>query len=62
VEQIDASVVGMEDSPREAIKQMATSDVRPIEDQAIEDKDSQAVAAPFSVDVLDVDVQHTPAG
>jgi hypothetical protein len=61
VEQIDANVVGKEDLPREAIKQMATGDVRPIEDQATEEEDSQAVAAPISADVLDVDVQHTPA-
>jgi hypothetical protein len=60
VEQIDANVVGKEDLPREAIKQMATGDVRPIKDQATEE-DSQAVAAPISTDVLDVDVQHTPA-
>jgi hypothetical protein len=40
VEQIDASVVGKEDLPREAIKQMATGDVRSIEDQAIEEEDS----------------------
>jgi hypothetical protein len=60
VEQIDASVVGKEDPPQEAIKQMATGDVRQIEDQAIEE-DSQTVAAPFSADVLDEDVQHMPA-
>jgi hypothetical protein len=56
VEQIDASVVGKEDPPQEAIKQMATSDVRQIEDQATEEEDSQTVAAPFSADILDVDV------
>jgi transposase InsO family protein len=61
VEQIYASVVGKEDPPCETIKQMATDDVRPIEDQAIEEEDSQAVAAPISADVLDVDVQHMPA-
>jgi hypothetical protein len=61
VEQIDASVVGKEDLPREAIKQMATGDIRPIEEQATEE-DSQAIAAPISADVLDVDVQHMPAG
>jgi hypothetical protein len=40
VEQIDASFVGKEDPPREVIKQMSTNDVRPIEDQAIEEEDS----------------------
>jgi hypothetical protein len=40
VEQIDASFVGKEDPPREVIKQMSTGDVRPIEDQAIEEEDS----------------------
>jgi hypothetical protein len=40
VEQIDASVVGKEDLPRKATKQMAAGDVRPIEDQATEEEDS----------------------
>jgi hypothetical protein len=40
VEQIDASVVGKDDLPQEAIKQMATGNVRPIEDQATEEEDS----------------------
>jgi hypothetical protein len=56
VEQIDASVVGKEDPPCEAIKKMATGDVRIIEDQAIEEEDSQAIVAPIFADVLDVDV------
>jgi hypothetical protein len=62
VEQIDASVVGKKDPPREAIKQMVTGDVKPIEDQATEEEDSQAIAALIFADVLDVDVQHTPTG
>ena len=37
VEQVDLDVVGKEELPCEAIKQMATSDVRPVE--AIEEED-----------------------
>ena len=39
VEQVDSSVVGKEDPPCEAIKQMAIGDIRPQEDQATDDED-----------------------
>jgi hypothetical protein len=35
VEQVDSSVVGKEDPPCKAIKQLAIGDIRPQEDQAI---------------------------
>jgi hypothetical protein len=52
VEQVDLSVVGKEDPPCKAIKQMAICDVRPREDQASDDEDPQATATPISTDVL----------
>jgi hypothetical protein len=58
-EQVDSSVVGKEDPYCEAIKQLAIDDIRPQEDQATEEEDPQAVAAPISADVLDAKVQHT---
>ncbi|XP_066334532.1 uncharacterized protein [Miscanthus floridulus] len=61
-EQVDSSVVGKEDPPCEAIKQLAIGDIRPQEDQAAEEEDPQAAAAQISADVLDAEVQHTPAG
>jgi hypothetical protein len=62
VEQVDSSVVGKEDPPCEAIKQLAIGDIRPQEVQATDEEDPQAVAAQDSADVLDDQVQHTPAG
>jgi hypothetical protein len=59
-EQVDSSIVGKEDPPCKAIKQLAIGDIRPQEDQATEEEDPQAVAAPISADVLDAEVQHTP--
>jgi hypothetical protein len=53
VEQVDSSVVGKEDPPCEAIKQLAIGDIRPQEDQATEEEGPQAVAAPISAGVLD---------
>jgi hypothetical protein len=52
VEQVDSSVIGKEDPPCEAIKQMAIGDIRPQEDQATDEEDPQAVAAPIFTDVL----------
>ena len=37
---VDSSVVGKEDPPCEAIKQMAIGDIRPQEDRATNDEDS----------------------
>ena len=45
VEQVDSSVVEKEDPPCEVIKQIAIGDIRPEEDQAIDDENPQAVAA-----------------
>ena len=42
VEQVDSSVVGNEEPPCEAIKQMAIGDIRPQEVQAIEEEAPQA--------------------
>jgi hypothetical protein len=61
-EQVDSSVVGKEDPPCEAIKQLAIGNIRPQEDQATEEEDPHAVATPISADVLDAEVQHTPVG
>jgi hypothetical protein len=38
-EQVDSSVVGKDDSPCEAIKQLAIGDIRPQEGQATEEED-----------------------
>jgi hypothetical protein len=61
VEQVNSSVVEREDPPCEAIIQLAIGDIRPQEDQATEEEDPQAIAAPIFANVLDADVQHTPA-
>jgi hypothetical protein len=60
VEQVDSSVVGKEDPPSEAIKQVAIGDIRPQEDQAADEEDPQDVAAPISADVLHKKGQHSP--
>jgi hypothetical protein len=52
VEQIDSSVVGKEDPPCKAIKQRATGDVRPQENQDSDDEGPQATTAPISTDKL----------
>jgi hypothetical protein len=61
VEQVDSSVVGKEDPPCEAIKQMAIGYIRPQEDRATDDEDPQAVAAQIPADVLHQQGQHSPA-
>ena len=61
VKQVDSSVVGKEDPPCEAIKQMAIGDIRPQEDQATDDEDPQDVAAQISANVLHRQGQHSPA-
>ena len=53
VEQVDSSIVGKEDPPCEAIKQLAIGDIRPQEDEVIEVVFSQVVAAPISANVPD---------
>ena len=61
VEQVDSSVVGKEDSPCEAIKQLTIGDIRPQEDEATEVEVPQVAAAPISVDVPDATLHQTPA-
>jgi len=51
VEQVDSSVIGKEDPPCEAIKQLAIGDIRPQEDEATEVEASQVAAAPIFTDV-----------
>ena len=53
VEQVDSSVVGKEDPPCKAIKQLAISDIRPQEDEVTEVEVPQVVAAPISTDEPD---------
>ena len=53
VEQVDSSVVGKEDPPCEAIKQLAISEIRPKENEAIEVEVPQVAAAPTFADVPD---------
>ena len=53
VEQVDSSVVGKEDPPCEAIKQLAIGDIRPQEDEVTEVVVPQVAAAPISADVPD---------
>jgi hypothetical protein len=61
-EQVDSSVVGKEDPPCEAIKQMAIGDIRPQESQATVHEEPQDVVVQDSTDVLDQTLQHTPVG
>ena len=61
VEQDLIHVVGKEDPPCEAIKQMDIGDIRPQEDRATNDEDPQDVATQISADVLHQQGQHSPA-
>jgi len=49
VEQVDASVVGMQEPTCEAITQLAISDIRPQEEHATEVETSQVAADPKSL-------------
>ena len=60
VEQVNSSVVGKENPPYEAIKQLAIGDIRPQENQATKVEVPQVAAAPKSTDVLDAAVPHSP--
>ena len=55
VEQVDSSVVGKENPPCEAFKQLAISDIRPQEEEeeVTEVEVPQVAAAPISTDVPD---------
>ena len=61
MEQVDSSVVGKEDPPCEAIKQLAIGDIRPQEDEVTEVEVPQVAAAPISTDIPDAEQQQTPA-
>ena len=59
-EKVDSSVVGKEDPPYEAMKQLAIGDIRPQEDEVTEVEVPQVVAAPIFTDVPDAKQQQTP--
>ena len=61
VKQVDSSVVGKEDPPCEAIKQLVIGDIRPQKDEVTEVEVSQVVAAPIFADVPDAEGEPTPA-
>ena len=61
MEQVDSSVVGKEDPPCEAIKQLAIDDIRPQEDEVTEVVVPQIDAALISADVPNATLQQTPA-
>ena len=61
VEQVDSSVVGKEDPPCEAIKQLAIGDIRPQEDEVTEVEVPQAADEQSSIDVPDAEGEPTPA-
>ena len=61
VEQVYPSVVGKEDPPCEAIKQLAIGDIRPQEDEVTKVEVPRVAAAPISTDVPDAKQQQTPA-
>jgi hypothetical protein len=60
VEQVDASVVGKEDPPYEAIKQMAIGDIRPQEDEATDLLVPLAADEEVSTDVPEAKGEQTP--
>ena len=60
VEQVDSSVVGKEDPPCEAIKQLAIGDIRPQEDEVTEVEVPQVVDEQNSTDVPDAEGELTP--
>ena len=61
MEQVDSSVVGKEDPPCEAIKQLAIGDIRPREDEITKMVVPQAANEQSSTDVPDAEVEPTPA-
>jgi len=60
VEHLDESVVGKKDPPCDAIKHLATGEIRPQEDKETRKEDLQDDVAMSSADTLDADVQGTP--
>ena len=61
MEQVDSSVVGKEDPPCEAIKQLAIGDIRPQEDEVAKVEVPQAADEQSSADVPDAEGEPTPA-
>ena len=61
MEQVDSSVVGKEDPPCKAIKQLAIGDIRPQEDEVTEVEVPQAADEQSSADALDVEREPTHA-
>ena len=61
VGQVDSSIIGKEDPPYEAIKQLDIGDIRPQEDEVTEVVVPQVVAALISADVPDAKGEQTPA-
>ena len=61
VEQVDSSVVGKEDPPCEAIKQLAIGDIRTQEEEVTEVEVPQVAAAPISTNVPDATLQQASA-
>ena len=61
VEQVNSSVVGKEDPPCEAIKQLAIGDIRPQEDEVTEVEVPQAADEQSSIDIPDAEGEPTPA-
>ena len=61
VEQVDSSVVGKEDPPYEAIKQLTIGDIRPQEYEATKVEIPQVAAAPIFANVPNAEQQQTPA-
>ena len=61
VEQVDSSVVGKEDPPCEAIKQLAIGDIRPQEDEVTKVVVPQAADEQSSTDVPNAEGEPTPA-
>jgi hypothetical protein len=60
VEQVDASVVGKEDLPCEAINQLAIGDIRPQEDEATDLVVPLAAEEEVSTDIPDAKGEQTP--
>ena len=61
VEQVDSSVVGKDDPPCDAIKQLAIGNIRPQEDEVTDMVVSQAAGEQISTDVPDINGEQTPA-
>ena len=60
IEQVDSSIVGKEDPPCEAIKQLAISDIRPQKDEVTKVVVPQAADEQSSTDVPNAEGEPTP--